>query len=115
MFEYCVENHEIVVSAEILKEIERALVRKVGVPRSVVRDIIEYVRSEAEEVSGLPVPRGICRDASDLAVLGAAVAGNCRYIITGDIDLLSVREYRGVGTISPRAFWEKMKRGKGRR
>ena len=115
MFEYCVENHEIIVSAEILKEIERALVRKVRVPHSVVRDILGYVRREAEEVSGLPVPREICRDAGDLAVLGAAVAGNCRYIITGDIDLLSVREYRGVGIISPRAFWEKMNRGQGRR
>ena len=115
LLEYCVENHEVVLCDEILQEVERALVRKVGVPRAVTRDVVGYLRGEAEMVSPIQIDPRVCRDKSDLPVLGAAVAGGCAYLITGDADLLSVGEHEGVDIVSPRAFWAKMKQGKGRR
>jgi putative PIN family toxin of toxin-antitoxin system len=113
LFEYCIENHEVVVCAEILAETERALLRKVRVPRGVVRDVVAYLGSEAEVVVPAEVEPGACRDQSDLAVLGAAVAGQCKYVITGDADLLVLGAYAKVEIVSPRAFWERVKRGKG--
>ena len=111
VFEYCIENHEVVVSPEILGEVEQALVRKVRAPRAVAKDIVEYLRSETEEVSAVHIPKSACRDSNDLPVLGAAVAGRCKYIISGDADLQSIRGYRGIKIVSPRAFWQEMKRG----
>jgi putative PIN family toxin of toxin-antitoxin system len=114
LFEYCVENHDVVLCEHMLDEIERALVRKVGVPRSVVREVLEYLRDQAETVSPAAVDSRVCRDESDLPVLGAAVGAGCEYIITGDAHLLSVGRHGAVRIVSPRAFWEKMKRGKHR-
>jgi len=115
LFEYCVENHEVVVCAEIMEEVECALLRKVRAPRATVRDVLEYLRSGADQVMPVEVDPGACRDRTDLPVLGAALAGRCSYIITGDADLLSIGKHAGVRIVSPRAFWEKMKRGKGRK
>ena len=115
LLEYCVENHEMVVCAEILAEVERALLRKVGVPRPIVRDVLGYLGSEAEMVVPVEIDPAACRDTTDLPVLGAAVAGRCSYLITGDADLLLVAKHAGVRIVSPRAFWEQMKRGKGHR
>ena len=112
LFEYCVENHEVVLCAEMLAEVERALVQKVRVPRPVVRDILGYLRREARLVSPLEIDSPVCRDKSDLPVLGAAAAAGCEYIITGDADLLSVGKHEQVSIVSPRAFWERMKREK---
>ena len=112
LFEYCVENHEIVLCREMLEEVERALVRKVKAPPAIARAALRYLRGEARLVSPSAIASGACRDKGDLAVLGAAVAGGCEYIVTGDADLLSLGTHAGVQIVSPRAFWEKMKGGK---
>jgi predicted nucleic acid-binding protein len=36
---------------------------------------------------------------------GTAMAGNCEYIVTGDKDLLDLRQVEGVRIISLSAFW----------
>ena len=115
LFEYCVENHEVVICAEILEEVDRALSRKVRLPRPVVRDILGYLRAEAQLVSPLAVDAQACRDRDDAPILGAALSGGCSYIITGDRDLLSIGTYSGVHTVTPRQFWESMKVWKGRK
>jgi putative PIN family toxin of toxin-antitoxin system len=113
LFEYCVENHEVVFCAEILQEVERALVRKVGLPKAVARDVLQYLRGEAELVHPIEIDPLVCRDKDDAPILGAAAAAGCSYLITGDEDLLSIGRHEGVRIVSPRTFWETMKRGKG--
>jgi len=112
LFEYCIENDEVVLCDEIVAEIERALVKKVGEPRAVVRDIVAYLRDHAKTLEPETVNSGACRDQSNLPVLGVALSGGCEYIITGDTDLLTVGEWGGVEIISPRTYWQKIRRGK---
>ena len=111
LFEYCVENDEVVICEEMLKEIEVALVRKVGVPRVVARDVSDYIRGHVEIVRSIEIGADVCRDKTDLAVLGAALGAGCEYIVTGDADLLVVEKCRGVEIVSPRSYWEKTRRG----
>jgi putative PIN family toxin of toxin-antitoxin system len=111
LFEYCIENHEVVLCREMLEEIDRALVRKVGAPRSVAQEVLEYLRAHAQEVVPAAVAADVCRDKRDLPVLGAAVAGGCQCLVTGDADLLAVGKHAGIEILSPRAFWDKMRRG----
>jgi len=42
-------------------------------------------------------------------VLGAAIAGEVQYVITGDKDLLSVGRFKDVEIVDPRTFWSVMK------
>ena len=63
------------------------------------------LRSRMELVEPVPLGAPVCRDPDDDWVLATAVAGTCECIVTGDKDLLSLGEYRGVRILAPSAFW----------
>jgi len=46
------------------------------------------------------------KDPDDNMVLEAAVAGNAEYIVSGDPDLLELKEFRGIKIRTPRKFLE---------
>ncbi len=45
-----------------------------------------------------------CRDADDDKFILAAISGNADYILSGDKDLLDLREAEGIEILSPREF-----------
>lgn len=47
---------------------------------------------------------GVCRDADDDAILACATNAGVDYVVTGDKDLLIIREFEGIKIISPREF-----------
>lgn len=47
---------------------------------------------------------GFERDVNDVHVLGAAVAGEADYLVTGDKDLLDVEEFEGIAIVTPARF-----------
>jgi len=111
LFEYCLESHEVFVCEGILKEITAKLVHKIGVPTTLAAGVESYLRVSVEVVRPARVPPETCRDKRDLIVLGTAVASGAEYIITGDMDLLSLRQYKNIKAVSPRTFWQ-IARGK---
>ncbi len=48
------------------------------------------------------------KDPDDNMVLEAAVAGNVEYIVSGDPDLLELKEFRGIKIRTPRKFLEEV-------
>jgi len=46
----------------------------------------------------------VVRDKDDNRVLEAAIQGKCHYIITGDIDLLTLKMYQGIKIVTPEVF-----------
>jgi predicted nucleic acid-binding protein len=56
---------------------------------------------EDEEVQNVD-----CRDKDDLRILGLAKVEEPDYIITGDKDLLVLKQFEGIPIITPREFWE---------
>ena len=46
----------------------------------------------------------VCRDPDDDMVIEAALAGMAEYIVTGDKDLLTLKEFESVRFITPRVF-----------
>jgi uncharacterized protein len=49
------------------------------------------------------------RDPDDARVLAAAVAYGCRFLVTGDDDLLELKSFAGVEFISVRTFAERLR------
>lgn len=48
---------------------------------------------------------GVCeRDPSDDNILAGALASKVRFIVTGDSDLLDLKEFRGIRILKPREF-----------
>ena len=102
------DSFEIVLSLAIVEETVRAFgypkVRKyihAGVdPELWLEDVIllaQFVAGDDELV-------GVSVDADDDKYVAAAVEGRATLIVTGDPDLLTVKEYRGIRIVTPRVF-----------
>jgi len=115
VFEVCLAAHEIVLSEHILKELRRHLRVKFKVPASHADQVIAFLRrslrlrEHAALVKPAKVPASACRDHSDLPVLGTAVAAESDCLVTGDRDLLDLKEFRGIPILSPRAFHDRLR------
>ncbi|MCD4755234.1 MAG: putative toxin-antitoxin system toxin component, PIN family [Deltaproteobacteria bacterium] len=104
VMELCLHSHEIVLSEELLEEIVRNLRQKIKLPGNIVEDISKLLREQASMVSSVPLAAEVCRDPDDVKILGLAVAANADYIVTGDKDLLVLKKFQGVPSVTPRLF-----------
>jgi putative PIN family toxin of toxin-antitoxin system len=101
-------SFELVLSPAIVEETVRAFaypkVRKyilAGVdPELWFEDVILL----AQLVAGDYELQGVSADPDDDKYFAAAVEGRATWIVTGDPDLLTVKEYRGVRVVTPRVF-----------
>jgi len=112
VFELCLNEHTIILSSSILKELANGLLKKIGQPPSIAGPIIEQLKRIADIREPVPVPAGSCRDSGDLHVLGLAAAAGADRIVTGDDDLLALGSFRGIPIVSPREFWDERRRAK---
>ncbi len=117
VFELCLAEHEIFLSAEIIAEVEKGLLEKIKVPENVVKDIIEFLKSKSENVEIKVETKGIMneirlklRDPKDLIVLSTAELSGAEVILTGDKDLLSLKGFKKIKILAPREFYDLLKK-----
>jgi putative PIN family toxin of toxin-antitoxin system len=109
LFELCVDQHEIILSPDIMQEMQAALEKKLRIPQDTVRRIATYLQEHARiRQVRAPYPR-LSRDASDDHVLALAEQSGAQYIITGDEDLLILSRHEGISIVRPRDFWQIVK------
>jgi putative PIN family toxin of toxin-antitoxin system len=89
----------------ILKEFEAVLLKKLSATKGETRQVFRIL---AEAISALVQPAqpvsGICRDPDDDNILSCIIAASADYLVTGDSDLLELREFRGTRIVTPRDF-----------
>ncbi len=113
VFEVCLEGHTIIMSEYLLSETKENLVDKIHLPPGVVQDIIEYLKDVADVVEPEVIDKPACRDKNDDKIIGTALGGNATFIVTGDKDLLVLKKYKGIRMVTPRDFWNQLKRQQG--
>ena len=62
---------------------------------------LDELRRLAEVVEVPPLPQPVCRDPDDDEVLAAAIAGQVDLIVTGDDDLLCLKQFQNIPIFSP--------------
>jgi putative PIN family toxin of toxin-antitoxin system len=106
VFELCLDKHTIIISEHILSELQNNFLRKLKMPKEKVQMIMGYLREFCTLSSYKKLDKNICRDAEDVNILGLSEMAKPDYIITGDSDLLVLKEFHSVPIITPREFWE---------
>ena len=99
---------ELVLSAEIAAEILHALaypkVRKAARSTTEPELWFEDILVLAEMILGQHRVAGISADADDDKYVAAAIEGRAAFVVSGDPDLLEIREYEGIRFVTPRVF-----------
>ena len=104
VFERVVGDHELILSTHTLNEFERVMSGKLGFDANRVDRALDLLRRIGEIVEPEPLPKPICRDEDDDAVLALARSSGAACLVTGDDDLLVLGAIEGIPIISPRAF-----------
>jgi putative PIN family toxin of toxin-antitoxin system len=100
----------LITSEEMLSELEDVLSRSQFASRlrdrgRTVAEVMAKQRVLATLVmpAEIPVPAEL-RDLKDLPVLRCAIGGQAQAIVTGDKDLLTLKEFQGIVIVTPRVF-----------
>lgn len=100
-------HHELVISGFILEELGRKLVEKFNCPRRDADQVGAFLRRVSIVVEPADLPPDLCRDPTDLSVLGTAVAGACALLISVDRDLLDMKKIQAIPIIRPGEYWRR--------
>ena len=102
LFEETIDLCTIIWSAPLRAELVRALRRK----QLVTPSVLDAINDICEIVKPAPLPRRVCRDPDDDVVLASALAGHADLIVTGDDDLLVLKNFQRIRILSPRQVLE---------
>jgi putative PIN family toxin of toxin-antitoxin system len=99
---------DVVLSRYLLDELARVLPRlnhRLKWQPDDFADLIDILAIEADIVEPVAVSDNSARDAKDLPVLGTFLAAQADYLVTGDNDLLALRDRHAI--VTPAEFWNR--------
>ncbi len=100
-------HHELVISEFIIEEVRRKLLQKFRFPKNESDEVTAFLRRAGILVLPADLPTDLCRDPTDIPILGTAVAGECSLLISVDRDLLDMRDVTGIPIIRPGDYWRR--------
>ena len=99
------------VSDEILYEVFSVMKRpKFNVNHRQIIHFINSIKDIAHRVPILGTVQNVCRDSDDDKILECAVLGNVDFIISGDNDLLSLKEFQEIPIIATSDYIDKIEK-----
>lgn len=106
LFEHLIRHHQVVSSEFILSEFRRVLLDKIRIPSFKVDTAEKLIRDRAKLMPDAPLDESVSRDPDDDWILSIAASSESDCLVTGDDDLLSLGNFRGIPILRPSDFWE---------
>ena len=100
-------HHELVTSEYILEELGQKLVQKFNFPKREADQVAAFLRRVTIVVVPADLPLDVCREPTDIPVLGTAVGGECTMLISVDRDLLDMGSIDAIPIIRPGEYWRR--------
>lgn len=99
----------LVTSPVILEEVSEVINRKRIIKLTKMHEkerkkFIEELIERSDVTAGKQLPKIVGRDVKDDKFLACAYEAKADYLITGDDDLLVLKEYKGIKIVKPREF-----------
>jgi len=102
-------SHQILVSVELLKELEKVLREEIELPQPLVSECVEFMQQDARFSESSPLQKVPVKDKTDIPILSAALNGKADLFVTGDRKLIELERLGNMEIVSPRGFWEKLR------
>lgn len=104
----------IVTSPVILEEIGEVIsrervVKRIKMTSAERSDFMNKLIERSEVTAGKQLLQLISRDIKDDKFLACAIEAKADYVVTGDEDLLDLKEYEGIKIVTPRQFLKVLK------
>lgn len=106
VLELCLEEHDLVLSQELLEEVRRNLIKRIKLPDEFAVDFCQLLQKDAIMAEPGDLPPDACRDPKDLYLLGLSESGKAEFLVTGDKDLTESGWQGSAKIVTPRQFWE---------
>jgi len=95
----------LVLSGFIVNEFKDKLLNKFRYAEKEVDEALNLLLTRAEMVKVFPLQTRISSDPDDDNILATAATGKCDCIISGDKDLINLRQFQDIRIIRPSEFW----------
>jgi len=98
-------DFNLTLSDGILREFNRVLKKKLAASPHEISEALIILSEAAQNILGQTDSiEPICRDSDDDMILACARDAAADYVVTGDEDLLVLKNYKGISILSPREF-----------
>lgn len=105
VFSHCLSHHEILISEFVLEEFERVMKKKFHFSQDRIERTLGFLRREATTISSVRITKRLSRDKDDDQILADTLNVHADLLLTGDQDLLILRDTFAVPILSPSDFW----------
>ena len=98
------KEFKLFVCPVVIEEIKNVLKQKFKAEKETIEEALEVIMETSVFVEITEEIKGVCRDRDDDLILSCSLSSGANYLISGDKDLLELKEYKGIKIISPRDF-----------
>jgi len=106
LLEHCIRNHILITSNYIIDEFEKVLQNKFGFVKEETSEAQSVIFKRFIKIKPCTIEVIDLSDKSDIPILGTAVSGKCKLLITGDRELLSLKSYENINIVSVSESWK---------
>jgi predicted nucleic acid-binding protein len=85
---------------------------KFSFPKREADQVAAFLRRVAVVVVPADMPSDVCRDPTDIPVVGTAVGGECALLVSVDRDLLDMQRINEIPIIRPGEYWRRTTEGR---
>jgi putative PIN family toxin of toxin-antitoxin system len=99
LLESIIHEHVLLTCQPVLNELERVLADKFRLPEPVIAGFLSLLETEGRMVASQETLT------ADIPILACAIAGNADVFVTGDKELLDLKQIKTLPIVSPRPLW----------
>lgn len=100
-------NFEVCINEQILSEYEKTIAKKIARRKNILDEELFEKFFVAVKIFEISSDLKVCRDPDDDKFINCAIDAKAIYIVSGDNDLLTLKNFAGIEIVTAREFYDK--------